>query len=106
MNQIRRYIIIALLSGMIAVAISSCATVGREFSTDGVPQIQMNVTTRADILRIFGQPWRIGVEDGLKTWTYGHYRYSIMKEPNTSDLIIRFNDKDIVASYSYSTNDF
>ena len=106
MKAIYRRIIMVIFAGTLALTMSSCAVVGRQFSANAVKQIQIGKTTRDDVLHLFGRPWRIGMEDGMKTWTYGHYRYSIIKEPSTSDLIIRFDEKEIVASYSFSTTDY
>jgi hypothetical protein len=52
-----------------------------------------------------GLPWRTGVEDGLETWTYGHYRYSAFSASRTRDLVLRFDERVVVVSYTYSTTD-
>lgn len=82
---------------------AGCATVGREFPAASVNNIVIGETDRSDIRRMFGEPWRTGVEDGKKTWTYGHYRYSLFGPEQTRDLLIRFDDEGKVASYSFNT---
>ena len=52
---------------------------GHQFPTEKVHQIQIGQTTQADIKRMFGEPWRTGVEDGYPTWTYGIYHYSLIQ---------------------------
>ncbi|MBU0675698.1 MAG: hypothetical protein KJ950_13735 [Proteobacteria bacterium] len=84
------------------LAMAGCATVGRPFPTNEAGNIVLNRTSTAEIENLFGQPWRTGLEDGKKTWTYGFYRYSLFHSARTRDLIIRFNDQDVVSSYSYS----
>jgi len=85
--------------------IVSCATVGKDFPTDPVTLIKMGETTKTDIRRMFGEPWRTGIENGQKTWTFGYYKYRLFGETVTRDLVVRFDDRDRVASYTFSTSD-
>ncbi|MBU0909342.1 MAG: outer membrane protein assembly factor BamE [Proteobacteria bacterium] len=85
--------------------LSGCATVGRDFPTYQVPRIKIGETTQTDIRSMFGPPWRVGVEDGTKTWTYGKYRYGLLTDSSTQDLVVRFNDNGIVTSYTYNTTE-
>jgi len=87
------------------IFISGCATVnvGYDFPVDQVKNIQIGQTTKEEIHSIFGKPWRVGLENGFETWTYGKYRYSGLKETDAKDLIVRFTEKDIVDSYTFST---
>jgi hypothetical protein len=87
------------------VVLSSCASVGREFPVSPVSEIRMGETTQAQIRAMFGEPWRVGVEDGRRTWTYGRYRYRLFGEPSTTDLVVRFDNKSVVVSYSFSTTE-
>lgn len=83
----------------------SCATVGHDFPTGKVSEIRIHETTRDEIRSMFGPPWRIGVEDGRQTWTYGRYRYRLLGETSTTDLVVRFDKQGIVSSYSFSTTE-
>jgi hypothetical protein len=84
---------------------TGCANVGRDFPTDRVSGIQVGKTTKNDIRSMFGSPWRIGAKDGQLTWTYGKYQYRLIGDTSTQDLVIRFNDKDIVVSYTFNTTE-
>lgn len=88
-----------------AVFSMSCATIGREFPVEAIHQIVLGETTKEDITRMFGHPWRTGIEDGNVTWTYGHYRYSMFGSAKTRDLVVRFNDQNIVVSYTFNTTE-
>ncbi|MBM4336458.1 MAG: outer membrane protein assembly factor BamE [Deltaproteobacteria bacterium] len=81
---------------------SACLTVGRPFPTDAVGQLQIGQTTRDEVHRIFGEPWRAGVEDGRRTWTYGHYRYKLFGTTETRDLVVRFDARGVVVSYTFN----
>ena len=83
--------------------ITGCATVGKEFPASRVMEIQNGKTTINDIQAIFGPPWRVGNENGLKTWSYGRYTYRLIGDPSTQDLIVRFDSNGIVKSFNYNT---
>lgn len=92
----------ALVVAACVLATTACMTVGREFPTSEVGQLQIGKTTRDDVHRIFGEPWRTGIEDGRRTWTYGHYKYKLFGEEETRDLVIRFDAKGVVVSYTFN----
>lgn len=83
-----------------------CANVGQKFPTDPVADIRNQETTQKEIMEWFGSPWRIGVEDGLTTWTYGRYRYSLFGGTKSTDLVIRFDSSGVVVSYTFSTTEY
>jgi hypothetical protein len=99
-------LIYCLLSGLICATLilsAGCATVGRDFPVDQVKMIKIGETTKKEIRNMFGEPWRVGLEDGLETWSYGKYHYSMFSEKDAKDLVVRFTDKDVVESYTFNT---
>lgn len=95
----QRYSLILLVTALVA----GCATVGRDFPSDRVSRIKIGQTTQSQIKALFGKPWRTGIEDGYRTWTYGHYHYSVFGQPSTKDLVVRFDRNHVVKSYSFNT---
>lgn len=89
----------ALLLTLILYCSACVPSVGQPFPVDKVRQIEIGMTTKANIQQMFGEPWRTGVEDGFKTWTYGEYTVN-----QSRDLVIRFDDKERVKSYSFSSS--
>ena len=88
------------------LALVACAQVGpgKPFPAQNVYAIKKGVTTKDEVARLFGDPWRTGLENGQQTWTYGNYKYSLLgQEKENTDLVIRFDDQGVVSSYSYST---
>jgi hypothetical protein len=85
------------------VFLAACASVGREFPSAKVSEIQIGKTTQAQIEAMFGKPWRTGVEDGFVTWTYGKYKYSAFGDAQTKDLVVRFDNNKVVRSYTFNT---
>ena len=79
--------------------ISCMPSMGRPFPVQQVRQIEVKKTTMAEIRQMFGDPWRTGLDNGKKTWTYGEYSMTV-----TRDLVIRFDDLNVVKSYSFSSS--
>lgn len=93
-----------LVSAAMAVA-SGCANIGSDFPDQRVQELEIGETTQQEVRNTFGEPWRVGYEDGMRTWTYGKYRYSLLGASSTKDLVIRFNKDNVVKSYSFNTTD-
>ncbi|MGR9114451.1 MAG: outer membrane protein assembly factor BamE domain-containing protein [Gammaproteobacteria bacterium] len=91
------------VNGALVLNGSGCASVGQNFAASRVMEIKIGQTTQRDIREIFGEPWRVGIEDGNKTWTYGKYKYSLFGSDETEDLVIRFDTNGIVRSYTFNT---
>ncbi len=91
------------LAVMIILLTSGCATVGHEFPASQVSTIKIGETTQNDIYTTFGSPWRTGLDNGMKTWTYGNYHYSLFSDGSTEDLVIKFDKRGIVASFVFNT---
>lgn len=94
--------ILAILAS--CLALSSCLTIGRPFDDSRVRSIQIGKTTQAEIKKIFGRPFRTGLEDSDPTWTYLHYKLNVFGEQRTMDLYVRFDPNGAVKSYSFNTN--
>ena len=87
---------------LVALALAACLTVGREFPSDKVGELAIGKTTRDEVHRTFGVPWRTGVEDGRRTWTYAHYRYKLFGTTETQDLVVRFDPSGVVSSFTFN----
>ena len=85
-----------------AIALTAGHNVGRAFPTDDIGRLQIGQTTRDEVHTMFGEPWRTGLEDGRRTWTYGHYRYKLFGTTETRDLVVRFDAKGVVVSYTFN----
>ncbi len=82
---------------------SGCATVGHDFPAGQVSTIKIGETNQNDIYTTFGNPWRTGLDNGMKTWTYGNYYYSLFSDGSTEDLVIKFDNRGVVASFVFNT---
>ena len=87
------------------LALLGCFTAGQAFPVDPVSRIEIGATTKQDVLETFGAPWRTGLEDGQETWTWGDYRYRwLIGTTRTRDLVVRFDERDVVVSYSFNSS--
>jgi hypothetical protein len=82
---------------------SACVTVGHRFDTDAVAKIVIGKTTQNDISKLFGEPFRTGVDSGDTTWTYVNYHFGVFGPQQATDLVIKFNAAGAVLSYAYNT---
>lgn len=96
---------IALPLALAAAALVACVGAGRDFPAGPVSGLEVGSTTRAEVRERFGEPWRTGFEDGQRTWTYGEYRYSLFGDPLARDLVVKFDERGVVSSYTYNTTE-
>ncbi len=98
--RILRPLTTLMLLVAVALPFTGCMpTVGKTFPYYKVRDIEVEKTTQAEIRQMFGEPWRTGLENGQRTWTYGEYGVNISR-----DLVIRFDDQNLVKSYSFSSS--
>lgn len=90
---------IVLLSAVLA----GCATVGHDFNSTQLTWLKLEETTKSQVLERLGDPFRVGIDSGDLTWTYGYYRYRLIGQSNAKDLVIRFDRTNKVKSYTLNT---
>lgn len=88
---------------LLALTLVSCMTIGEEFPSN-VKWIAVQKTTKTEVTKNLGEPFRVGYDSGLLTYTYAFYRYSIFKPARTKDLTVRFNNDGTVNSYSFASS--
>lgn len=95
-----KFLTTLMLLAALGLPFAGCMpTMGRPFPVQQVRKIEIGKTSQAEIRRMFGDPWRTGLENGKRTWTYGEYSTSA-----TRDLVVRFDDQNVVQSYSFSSS--
>jgi hypothetical protein len=85
------------------VFLAACMTIGRDFSSTPVKNIQQNVTTQREIFSYFGEPYRKGLEDGYETWSYLYNYWELGQLRESRELTVLFNKDSTVRSYSYTS---
>ena len=93
---------------VLAVSLAACSALstGREFpSPKPGAEIKNGATTKADLLKMFGDPTQVGMKDGDQTWTWYYFQKGSGKEGDLSkQLEVTFNAQGMVKSYSFSSN--
>ena len=97
------YIGIVIVVGIILIS-NGCGTVGKSFNTSKVESIVNGITTRSDIKKMFGEPFKIGIQNGQPIWVYEDSHYSIIREETSKDLIIIFSHDGIVQSNQFMSS--
>lgn len=91
------------LLGMIT-GIYGCATIGNNFPHDFASGIEIDKTTRMEIEKTLGPPFRTGLDSGDSTATYLYYRLGLFINPTTKDLTITYSPKGLVKKYIFNSN--
>ena len=99
------YVLQLILISTMMMFVSGCITLGKDFPEANVSTISIGVTTKNEVRKLFGSPWLSGVQDGKPAWTYGIYDYSLFGEKKAKDMVVQFDDKGKVTSFTYSTTD-
>ena len=97
------YIGIVIAVGIVLIS-NGCGTVGKSFNASKVETIVNGTTTQSDIKKMFGEPFKIGIQNGQPIWVYEDHHYSIIREETSKDLIIIFDPNGIVQSYQFMSS--
>ena len=97
------YIWLVIIVGIILIS-NGCGTVGKSFNTSKVESIVNGVTTRSDIEKMFGKPFKTGIQNGQPIWVYEDNYYSIIREETSKDLMIIFSLDGKVQSYQFMSS--
>ena len=97
------YIGIVIAVGIVLIS-NGCGTVGKSFNVSKVETIVNGTTTQSDIKKMFGEPFKIGIQNGQPIWVYEDHHYSIIREETSKDLIIIFGPNGIVQSYQFMSS--
>lgn len=100
--RFRSFALSLLLSGLV---LTGCVTVGNKFSGQFASQIKIGQTTRAEVEKELGSPFRTGLDSGNPTASYLYYRLSLFAHPITQDLTVTYSLDERVKAYSFNSND-
>jgi len=103
-----RHRLTALTTLALAVALAACSALstGRDFpSVKPGMEIKNGATSKADLLKMFGEPTQVGIKDGDQTWTWYYFQKGSGKDGDLSkQLEVTLNAQGTVKSYSFSSN--
>jgi hypothetical protein len=90
--------------GCFILLLAGCISVGEEFRTPTAETIKNGVTTRAELLQLFGSPTQVGIEDGDQTWTWVYVRAGGFGRSLSKELHVTLSERGVVKSYSYTSS--
>ena len=97
------YIGIVIVVGIVLIS-NGCGTVGKSFNTSKIESIVNGITTRSDIKKMFGEPFKIGIQNSQPIWVYEDHHYSIISNDTSKDLIIIFSPDGTVQSHQFMSS--
>ncbi len=93
-----------VLLALAVLAATACALhPGRMFPSPEPGEITVNTTDKGALVRMFGEPYQVGLDSGDQTWRWFYAEYGVRGEAS-KDLTVRFNPNGTVKSYSFSSN--
>lgn len=96
---------VLLLSALcLALFLTGCGTSGKNFPTAHIDEIQNGVTTQSQVLDWFGVAYKEGVRNGDSLWTYQFDTYNSIGKDKSKELVILFDQKNVVKAYRYASN--
>ncbi len=97
-----RLLNIILLTSMFFIY--GCGTTGKNFKESLYKNIITGTTTHKEIQAMFGPPFKKGVQNGYKVWTYEYNAYNSLGNDITKDMVIVFTPSGVVKSHQMMTN--
>ena len=84
--------------------IYGCGTTGKDFNESLYKNIVAGTTTHKEIQAMFGPPFKKGIQNGYKVWTYEYNVYNSLGKDITKDMVIVFTPDGVVKSHQMMTN--
>ena len=82
-----------------------CGTVGKDFDMEQAKTIENGKTTREDIALMFGEPFKVGVQNSHPIWIYEKSKYKVIGDDTSKSLIVEFDDNGVVRNHSIISNE-
>ena len=81
-----------------------CGSTGKNFNESLYKNIIAGTTTHKEIQAMFGPPFKKGVQNGSKVWTYEYNAYNSLGSDITKDIVVIFTPSGVVKSHQMMTN--
>ena len=100
MSHVRLIVVL----GMFLISFG-CGTAGKNFNSSKVENIVNGTTTKTDLKKMIGEPFKTGIQNGQPIWIYEDHRYSAIGNDKSKDLIIIFGPDGLVKSHRFMTTE-
>ena len=90
---------------LIATLLAGCGGLkfGTDFPSPTKETLVVGKTTKADLLRFFGEPHQVGLDTGDPTWGWT-YVQAFTNQEFTKQLTVRLDERGAVKSYSFTSS--
>ena len=99
-----KYLIMGILLGSL-LALGGCGTAGKDFNESKVSKITNGTTTRGEIRKMFGEPFKTGTQNGLPVWVYEYNLYYSIENDKSKNLVVVFSSDGVVQSHQFMSSD-
>ena len=83
---------------------SACGTVGKQFDESLYANIVKGTTTYKEIRVMFGPPFKRGIQNGDRVWTYEYNHVNTFGTDIIKDMVIVFDKNGTVKSHQLMAN--
>ena len=83
--------------------LTGCVTQGRDFPSQ-FDWIRKTETSQNDVKMVLGAPFSVGNSNGVPTWTYGFYRYSLFGKSEVKELKFYWLPDRTIRSFSFNSS--
>ena len=95
---------ISLATITLTLFFSGCGTAGKNFDESLYSNIVKGTTTHKEIQAMFGSPFKRGIQNGFRVWTYEYNYVNSFGSDIIKDIIIVFEKNGVVKSHQLMTN--
>ena len=95
---------ISLATITLTLFFSGCGTAGKNFDESLYSNIVKGTTTHNEIQSMFGAPFKKGIQNGFRVWTYEYNHVNPFGFDIIKDMIIVFEKNGLVKSHQLMTN--
>ena len=99
-----KYLIMSILLGSL-LTLGGCGTAGKDFNESKVSKIANGTTTRAEIRKMFGEPFKTGTQNGLPVWVYEYNLYYSIENDKSKNLVVVFGSDGVVQAHQFMSSD-
>tara|TARA_B100000315_G_scaffold132385_1_gene121855 strand:- start:118 stop:429 length:312 start_codon:yes stop_codon:yes gene_type:complete len=99
-----KYLVMSILLGSLLV-LGGCGTAGKNFDEAKVSKIANGTTTRAEIRKMFGEPFKTGIQNGLPVWIYEYNLFYSIENNKSKNLVVVFGSNGVVQSHQFMSSD-
>ena len=89
---------------LVILVLTGCGSAGKNFPVAHVAEIKNGVTTQSQILDWFGVAFKEGLRSGNPMWTYQFDMWHSIGSEHSKELVVLFDQNNIVRAYRYASN--